>query len=212
MLSSNDYLGLGSHPKIKEAGIKALEDWGSSTTGARLANGGRTFHRELEDELAAFLGKEACHVHSAGYLACASSITGFADRKDILFADKNLHSSLWSGIKLSGARCERFSHNHTGHLRELLEGEDPKTGKIFVIEGVYSMEGHIANFLNFIELAREFNAFVILDDAHGFGVLGRQGRGSQTTLTLLMRLMSSVPAFQNHWLDPGGLLLPVGKP
>ena len=93
MLSSNDYLGLGSHPKIKEAGIKALEDWGSSTTGARLANGGRTFHRELEDELAAFLGKEACHVHSAGYLACASSVTGFADRKDILFADKNLHSS-----------------------------------------------------------------------------------------------------------------------
>ena len=114
MLSSNDYLGLAHHPKIKEAGSEAIKKWGSSTTGARLANGGRSFHRELEEELAAFVGKEACHVFSAGYLACASSVTGFADRKDVLFADKNLHSSLWSGIKLSGARCERFSHNHPG--------------------------------------------------------------------------------------------------
>ena len=103
MLSSNDYLGLTHHSKIKEAGKEALEKWGASTTGARLANGGRIFHRELEEELAEFVGKEACHVFSAGYLACASAVTGFADRKDVLFADKNLHSSLWSGIKLSGA-------------------------------------------------------------------------------------------------------------
>ena len=93
MLSSNDYLGLANHPKIKEAATGAIEKWGSSTTGARLANGGRSFHRELEEEIASFLGKEACHVFSAGYLACASAVTGFADRKDVLFADKNLHSS-----------------------------------------------------------------------------------------------------------------------
>ena len=101
MLSSNDYLGLSHHPRIKEAGIRALNKWGSSTTGARLANGGRIFHQELEEELAGFLGKEACHVFSAGYLACASAVTGFADRKDLILADKNLHSSLWSGIQLS---------------------------------------------------------------------------------------------------------------
>jgi len=177
MLSSNDYLGLANHPKIIEAGIAALEKWGSSTTGARLANGGRSFHRELEEDLAAFLGKEACHVFSAGYLACASAVTGFADRKDVLFADKNLHSSLWSGIKLSGARCERFSHNHPGHLRELLEFEDKETPKIFVLEGVYSMEGHIAKLPEFVELAQEYNAFIVMDDAHGFGVLGPQGKG-----------------------------------
>ena len=177
MLSSNDYLGLTHHPKVKEAGQKAIQQWGSSTTGARLANGGRIFHQELEEELAAFVGKEACHVFSAGYLACASSVTGFADRKDILFADKNLHSSLWSGIKLSGARCERFSHNNPRHLRELLEYEDKDVPKIFVLEGVYSMEGHIAKLPDFIDLAREFNAFVVVDDAHGFGVLGSEGRG-----------------------------------
>ena len=177
MLSSNDYLGLTHHPKIKEAGKKALEKWGASTTGARLANGGRVFHRELEEELAEFVGKEACHVFSAGYLACASSVTGFADRKDVIFADKNLHSSLWSGIKLSGARCERFSHNQPSHLRELLEYEGQAIPKIFVLEGVYSMEGHIVRLPEFIDLAKEYDAFVIVDDAHGFGVLGKDGRG-----------------------------------
>ena len=178
MLSSNDYLGLTHHPKIKEAGIEALNRWGSSTTGARLANGGRSFHRELEEELADFLGKEACHVFSAGYLACASAVTGFVGRKDLVLADKNLHSSLWSGIKLSGAHCERFAHNHPEHLREILEGEDPKTGKAVVIEGIYSMEGHIARLPDLISITKEYDCFTILDDAHGFGVLGKNGRGT----------------------------------
>ena len=177
MLSSNDYLGLTHHPKVKEAGKKAIEQWGASTTGARLANGGRIFHSELEEELAAFVGKESAHVFSAGYLACASAVTGFADRKDVLFADKNLHSSLWSGIKLSGARCERFAHNNPSHLRELVGYEEKDDAKIFVLEGVYSMEGHIAKLPDFVELAKESKAFVVVDDAHGFGVLGNQGRG-----------------------------------
>jgi 8-amino-7-oxononanoate synthase len=184
MLSSNDYLGLTHHPKIKEAGIEALKRWGSSTTGARLANGGRSFHRELEEELAEFLGKEACHVFSAGYLACASAVTGFVGRKDLVLADKNLHSSLWSGIKLSGAHCERFAHNHPEHLREVLEGEDPKTGKAVVIEGIYSMEGHIARLPELTAIAKEYNCFTILDDALGFGVLGKNGRGTADHFSL----------------------------
>jgi len=178
MLSSNDYLGLSQHPKIKEAASNALHKWGSSTTGARLANGGRIFHRELEEELADFLGKEACHVFSAGYLACASSITGFIQRKDLIFADKNLHSSLWSGIQLSGANCERFAHNQPEHLHELLSSEDPHIQKALVLEGIYSMEGHIARLPELVQAAKKYNTFVILDDAHGVGVLGRDGRGT----------------------------------
>jgi len=178
MLSSNDYLGLSQHPKIKEAASNALHKWGSSTTGARLANGGRIFHRELEEELADFLGKEACHVFSAGYLACASSITGFIQRKDLIFADKNLHSSLWSGIQLSGANCERFAHNQPEHLHELLSSEDPNIQKALVLEGIYSMEGHIARLPELVQAAKKYNTFVILDDAHGVGVLGRDGRGT----------------------------------
>jgi 8-amino-7-oxononanoate synthase len=177
MLSSNDYLGLAHHPKIKEAGVNAIKKWGSSTTGARLANGGRIFHQELEEELAHFIGKEACHVFSAGYLACASAVTGFAQRKDLILADKNLHSSLWSGIQLSGARCERFAHNNPSHAAEIMEYEKD-TNKIFVLEGVYSMEGHIAKLPSFVEISKANNAFIILDDAHGFGVLGKDGRGT----------------------------------
>ena len=205
MLSSNDYLGLSHHPKIKEAGIEAIQEWGSSTTGARLANGGRIFHRELEEKLAAFLGKEACHVFSAGYLACASAITGFADRKDLILADKNLHSSLWSGIQLSGARCERFAHNNPAHASEILSDEGADTN-IFVLEGVYSMEGHIAKLPAFIEIAREHNAFVILDDAHGFGVLGKNGRGTADHFGMTEQVDVLCASFSKSLAGAGGFV------
>ena len=205
MLSSNDYLGLSDHPKIKEAGIEAIQKWGSSTTGARLANGGRIFHRELEEKLAAFLGKEACHVFSAGYLACASAITGFADRKDLILADKNLHSSLWSGIQLSGARCERFAHNNPAHASEILSDEGADTN-IFVLEGVYSMEGHIAKLPAFVEIAREHNAFVILDDAHGFGVLGKNGRGTADHFGMTEQVDVLCASFSKSLAGAGGFV------
>ena len=206
MLSSNDYLGLSQHPKIKEAGIKALQKWGSSTTGARLANGGRIFHRALEEDLADFLGMEACHVFSAGYLACASAITGFVDRKDLVFADKNLHSSLWSGIKLSGAKCERFAHNHPEHLREMLSYEDPKTNKAMVVEGIYSMEGHIARLPELIEVAKEFDTFFILDDAHGIGVLGDDGRGTANHFDLTDQIDVLCGSFSKSFSGMGGFV------
>ena len=206
MLSSNDYLGLSQHPKIKEAGIKALQKWGSSTTGARLANGGRIFHRSLEEDLADFMGMEACHVFSAGYLACASAITGFVDRKDLVFADKNLHSSLWSGIKLSGATCERFAHNHPEHLREILSHEDPKANKALVVEGIYSMEGHIARLPELLEVAKEFSAFFILDDAHGIGVLGDDGRGTANYFGLTDQIDVICGSFSKSFSGMGGFV------
>ena len=137
MLSSNDYLGLTRHPRVVEAGHKALKDWGSSSTGARLANGSRIYHEELEEKLAAFLGVEACHVTVAGYIACMSAICGFAQRGDVVLADKNIHSSLWSGINLSGAKLERFSHNNPGDLEDVLKHEDPESVKLLVFEGIY---------------------------------------------------------------------------
>lgn len=178
MLASNEYLGLYDHPKVIEAGRRALEKWGGGTMGARSANGGRQFHIELEERLAAFLGKEACHVSSAGYLSCMSSITGFAQRGDAVFVDKNMHSSVWDGIRLSMADVERFSHNNPKHLRTLLEQLDPSIAKIVAIEGIYSMEGHICNLPEFVSTAQEFECFTVMDDAHGLGVLGDQGRGT----------------------------------
>jgi 8-amino-7-oxononanoate synthase len=178
MLSSNDYLGLSFHPKVVEAGRAALLKWGTSTTGARPSNGSRTYHVELEQKIATFLGREACHIHAAGYLSCLSSVAAFAQKGDVILADKNVHSCLWDGIRLSNATVERFSHNNPDDLREVIASATPTAPKMLVIEGVYSMEGHIARLPELSEIAEENGCFTVLDDAHGFGVLGRQGRGT----------------------------------
>ncbi len=178
MLSSNDYLGLSFHPKVVEAGRAALIKWGTSTTGARPSNGSRTYHLELEQKMATFLGREACHIHAAGYLSCLASVAAFAQKGDVILADKNVHSCLWDGIRLSNATVERFSHNNPDDLREVIATANPTAPKMLVIEGVYSMEGHIARLPELNEIAEEHGCFIVLDDAHGFGVLGRQGRGT----------------------------------
>jgi len=178
MLSSNDYLGLSHHPKVIEAGKQALEKWGSSTTGARLANGSRAYHHELEERLAEFVGKEACQVLNAGYLACMSAVNTFAMKGDLILVDRNVHSSLWSGIYLSGAQLERFSHNNPSDLQDILMSEDRQRAKMVVIEGVYSMEGHIAPIPEIVDVVRDHNCFIVVDDAHGFGVLGDRGQGT----------------------------------
>lgn len=178
MLTSNEYLGLSQHPKVIEAGIKAMQEWGSGTTGARPANGSRTYHLRLEEKLAAFLGHEACHVSAAGYLSCMSAVSTFAGKGDLIVVDRNVHSSLWAGIQVSGARVERFAHNNPADLAELMGLEPPELPKILVLEGVYSMEGHICRLPEFLPVVRDRNCFLVVDDAHGFGVLGREGRGT----------------------------------
>ncbi|WP_404422394.1 aminotransferase class I/II-fold pyridoxal phosphate-dependent enzyme [Nibricoccus sp. IMCC34717] len=178
MLSSNDYLGLSFHPKVIEAGRAAMLKWGTSTTGARTSNGSRAFHVELEEKLAAFVGREACHVHAAGYLSCMASVASFAQKGDLILADRNLHSCLWDGIRLSHASVERFSHNNPLDLLEIISSAPSSVPKMLVVEGVYSMEGHIAKLPELTKVGEEYGCFTVLDDAHGFGVLGRQGRGT----------------------------------
>lgn len=178
MLSSNDYLGLAFHPKVTEASKAAIAKWGTSTNGARSSNGSRAYHVELEEKLAAFLGREACHVHAAGYLSCLTSIATFAQKGDVILADKNIHACLWDGIRLSTATYERFSHNNPDDLRDILAAVNSDAPKLLAVEGVYSMEGHIARLPELTDIAEEHGCFVVLDDAHGFGVLGRQGRGT----------------------------------
>jgi 8-amino-7-oxononanoate synthase len=178
MLSSNEYLGLSDHPKVIEAGKKALDEWGSSTTGARSSNGTRAYHVRLEQKIADFIGKEAVHISVAGYISCMSAVASFAERGDVVFADRNIHSSLVTGMRLTGARMERFSHNNAAELEEILKLEKPDIGKLVVFDGVYSMEGHTAPVDLFVSLAKSYGCFTVLDDAHGFGVLGEGGRGT----------------------------------
>jgi len=178
MLSSNDYLGLSFHPKVIEACGQGAKIWGSSTTGARISNGSRAYHIDLEEKLAAFLGREACHISVAGYVSCLSAVATYAQKGDIILADKNIHSCLWDGVRLSMAGVERFSHNNPEDLRQVLKDVPHSATKMLVVEGVYSMEGHICRLPELTQISEDHGCFMVLDDAHGFGVLGRQGRGT----------------------------------
>lgn len=178
MLSSNDYLGLGFDLRVKEAAKEALDVWGTSPTGSRFANGSRYYHQELEEQLASFLGKEACHIHSAGYLSCVSSVSCFVGKGDVVLVDRNVHSSLWDGLRLSMATIEKYGHNNPASLEEELSYVDPSRKKMIITEGVYSMEGHISPLDKMVEIAQRHDCFVVVDDAHGFGVLGPKGQGT----------------------------------
>ena len=206
MLSSNDYLGLSFHPKVIEAGQRAMAKWGASTTGARVSNGSRAYHHSLEQKLAAFLGKEACHVHAAGYLSCMSGIAAFAQKGDVILADKNIHSCLWDGIRLSMATVERFAHNNPTDLRDVAKTIPADTARLLVVEGVYSMEGHIGKLAELIPVAEEFDCFTVLDDAHGFGVLGREGRGTADHFNLSDKIDIVVGSLSKSLGSTGGFV------
>ena len=178
MLSSNDYLGLSFHPKVIEACGAGAKAWGSSTTGARISNGSRAYHTALEEKLAAFLGREACHISVAGYVSCLSAVATFAQKGDLILADKNIHSCLWDGVRLSMAAVERFSHNNPEDLRQVIKDVPSTAPKMLVVEGVYSMEGHVCRLPELAQIGEDAGCFLVVDDAHGFGVLGRQGRGT----------------------------------
>ncbi len=206
MMSSNEYLGLTVHPEVRRAAKEAIDRWGTSPCGSRLANGSRAYHVELEDELAAFLGKEACHVSVAGYMACVTSISCLAQRKDVLLVDKSIHASLWDGVRLSGAEVERFTHEDMRSLEASLARLDPGVPKIIVVDGVYSMEGHIASLPEITALAEAHQAFLVVDDCHGFGVLGREGRGVADHFDLTDKVDLIAGSFSKSLASTGGFV------
>jgi 8-amino-7-oxononanoate synthase len=206
MMSTNEYLGLARHPKVLAAAKKALDDWGASACGSRLANGSRAYHVELEETFAAFLGKEACHVTSAGYLACICSLSSLVQRGDVLLVDPSIHSSLWDGALLSGAKIERFAHEDMDSLAKVLEHLDPKQPKAIAVDGVYSMEGHIASLPRLCELAEQHRAAVVVDDAHGLGILGRDGRGVCDHLGVTDRVDLIAGSFSKSLASTGGFV------
>ena len=206
MMSTNEYLGLARHPKVVAAAKRALDQWGSSACGSRLANGSRAYHVELEEALAAFLGKEACHVTAAGYLACMCSLSSLVQRGDVLLVDPSIHSSLWDGALLSGAKIERFAHEDMDSLAKTLDHLDPKQAKAIAVDGVYSMEGHIASLPRLCELAEQHRAALVVDDAHGFGILGRDGRGVCDQLGVTERVDLIAGSFSKSLASTGGFV------
>lgn len=206
MMSSNEYLGLSTHPRVVRAATAATEKWGTSPCGSRLANGSRAVHEALEEQLAAFLGVEACHVLSAGYLACMGSLSTLVRRGDALLVDKSIHSALWDGALLGGATLERFNHEDMGDLERLLLALPGGQAKAIAVDGVYSMEGHIASLPRIVDLAEKHRAVTVVDDAHGLGVLGRDGRGTVDHYGLTDRVELIVGSFSKSLASTGGFM------
>ncbi len=177
MIGSNNYLGLTQHPHVLESQKKAVDKYGSGCTGSRFLNGTLDLHTELEERLARFMQTEAALVFSTGFQTNLGVISTIAGREDIIFADRNNHASIVDGCRLSFARTLKYRHNDFEQLERLLQSE-PEAGKLIVTDGVFSMEGDIVNLPALLELARKYNARVMVDDAHSIGVLGKHGRGT----------------------------------
>ncbi|MCI6951183.1 MAG: aminotransferase class I/II-fold pyridoxal phosphate-dependent enzyme [Clostridium sp.] len=178
MLGSNNYLGLTVHPRVVEAGVQALREYGSGCSGSRFLNGTLTLHTSLERELADFLGKEAVMTFSTGFQSNLGIISAICGKNDYVICDRENHASIYDGCKLSYATMLRYRHNDMEHLEKCLQRVPDTAGVLIVTDGVFSMGGDIANLPEIVRLAKAYGARVMVDDAHGLGVLGNGGRGT----------------------------------
>lgn len=178
MLGSNSYLGLTTHPRVIEAGVRALREFGSGCAGSRFLNGTLVLHTQLERELAEFLGKEACMTFSTGFQSNLGIISAIAGKNDFILCDRENHASIYDGCKLSMATMVRYRHNDMADLEKKLAEIPDKAGRLIVTDGVFSMGGDIANLPEIVRLAKKYGARTMVDDAHGLGVLGNGGRGT----------------------------------
>jgi 8-amino-7-oxononanoate synthase len=178
MIGSNNYLGLTSHPEVIQASVDATLKYGTGVSGSRFLNGTLNLHIELEKELAEFLNKEDCTIFSTGFQSNLGIISAIAGRNDIIFSDKENHASIYDGTRLSYAEVVRFEHSDMEDLEQKLAKAPENKGKLIITDGVFSMSGDIAKLPEIVFLAKKYGARVMVDDAHGLGVMGKYGRGT----------------------------------
>ncbi len=182
MLGSNNYLGLTTHPKVREAAKQAIDKYGTSMTGSRLVNGTMRLHNELETKLAAYHGKEAGLVFTTGYQVNIATISALLSNKSsVAVIDKDVHASIYDGVRLgmaNKARMVRYKHNDPASLDQALSEIDAGEGALVITDGVFSAQGEIANLPGIVEVVKKHKARIFVDDAHGLGVLGPGGRGT----------------------------------
>jgi len=206
MFGSNDYLGLITHPKVKEAAVHALRKYGSGCSGSRLLNGTLDIHVKLEAELAAFVHKEAAIIFGTGFQANYATLSALTEKGDVMICDHNLHASLVEGALRSPARTVRFRHNDLEHFERCLENCPPEE-KIFIVsEGVFSMEGDIAELRGILKLAKPYGARVYVDEAHGIGILGPTGAGAAEHLGVLDDVDIVMGTFSKSLASVGGFV------
>jgi 8-amino-7-oxononanoate synthase len=177
LAGTNNYMGITFEPSVIAAGKKALDEFGTGTTGSRIANGSFAMHKALEQSLAKFLGLKHCIVFTTGYQANLGMLSGLAGPKDTIYLDADSHSSIYDGCTLSGAKLVRFRHNDAADLDKRMARDDTEGGRLVVLEGIYSMLGDRAPLADFVALKKKHDFQLLVDDAHSFGVLGPNGRG-----------------------------------
>jgi len=206
MFGSNDYLDLINNPKVKEAAVQALKKYGSGCSGSRLLNGTLDLHVKLESELAAFVHKEAALIFGTGFQANYATLSALTEKGDVMICDHNLHASLVEGALRSPARTMRFRHNDLDHFERCLENCPPED-KIFIVsEGVFSMEGDIADLPGILRLAKPYGARTYVDEAHGIGVLGPTGAGAAEHLGVLDEVDIVMGTFSKSLASVGGFI------
>ena len=206
MLGSNNYLGLTTHPRVIEAGLKALERYGSGCSGSRFLNGTLALHVELEEELADFIGKESVMTFSTGFQSNLGIISAIAGKDDYILCDRENHASIYDGCKLSYATMLRYRHNDMADLEKKLQSVPETAGRLIVTDGVFSMGGDICNLPEIVRLARQYGARVMVDDAHGLGVLGEGGRGTASYFGLEDQVDVYMGTFSKSLASLGGYM------
>ena len=205
MCGSNNYLGLTTHPKVREAACQATDRFGTSCTGSRFLNGTLEFHEQLEHELAEWVGKEAALVFSTGMQVNLGTISALVGRNDFVILDKDDHASIVDGARLGYGKIERFRHNDIDHLERVLKSLPQEGGRLLVVDGLFSMEGDLANLPEIIPIAKKYNTRIMVDDAHAMGVMGK-GHGTAAEYGVTDDVDLIMSTFSKSFASLGGFI------
>ena len=207
MIGSNNYLGLTTHPKVKEAAIAATRKYGSGCTGSRFLNGTLDLHLELEHRLAEFMQREEALVYSTGFQTNLGTIPALVNKGEYVIIDRSDHACIVDGCRLSFGRTLKYDHNNMDDLERVLVGLDPDAPKLIVTDGVFSMEGDIVDLPRLVALAHKHNARVMVDDAHSIGVLGATGAGTAEHFGLIDDVDITMGTFSKSFASIGGFIV-----
>ena len=205
MAGSNNYLGLTTHPKVRQAAVDAIERYGTSCTGSRFVNGTLEMHLELERQLADYVGKEAALVFSTGYQTNVGVISSLVGRGEIAVTDKEDHASILDGCRLSYGKMKRFRHNDVQDLDRVLSTIPEETGRLVIVDGVFSMGGDIAPLPEILEVCQKHNSPIMVDDAHSIGVLA-DGRGTSAHFGVTDQVDLIMGTFSKSFASLGGFI------
>lgn len=206
MFGSNSYLGLTNHPRIKAAAEKAIAKYGTGCAGSRFLNGTLNIHIELEELLCDYLKREAALLYSTGFQANLGALAPLAGRHDYILIDERVHASIIDATKLSYAKVLKFKHNDMEDLDDVMSRLSSESNKFIVVDGIFSMEGDIANLPEIVKIAKKYDANLIVDDAHSVGVIGEQGMGTGSHFGLHDEVDMQIGTFSKSLASLGGFI------